>query len=88
MQPRGPRPGLPDLLAAQALLEALEPGWEAHASARSLAGVAAGNHAALRRALARIQMRSLDGSTPVAERAAQALRLTFDPSAWTTEDGR
>ena len=78
---RSPRPGLGDLLAAQALLQAMEPGWEAQTAARFLAGIAAGDQPALHRALARIQLRSLERATPIAERAAQALRLTFDPPA-------
>jgi hypothetical protein len=82
-QTRGPRPGLSDLLAAQALLQAMEPGWRAQASAASLARLAAGEETALRRALARIQLRNLERVTPVAERAAQALRLTVDPTAST-----
>jgi hypothetical protein len=77
-----------DLLAAQALLQAMEPGWEAQTSAQSLARAAGGDQAALHRALARIQLRSLDRPTPLVERAAQALRLTFDPPASTTGGGR
>ena len=83
-----PRPGLSDLLASKALLRAMELGWEAHASARSLAELAAGDQAALQRALARIQRRCLDRSTPVAERAALTLRLAFDPPASTMGGGR
>jgi hypothetical protein len=85
---QSPRPGLSDLLASQALLRAMELGWEAHASARSLAELAAGDQAALHRALARIQRRCLVRSTPVAERAALTLRLAFDPPASTTGGGR
>ena len=70
---------LSDLLAARALLQAMAPGWDAPSSARSLAGMASGDQKALHRALARIQLNSLDRPTPIAERAAQALRLSFDP---------
>jgi len=85
--PRGARAGLSDLLASQALLRAMELGWEAQASARSLAELAAGDQVALHRALARIQRRCLDRSTPVAERAALTLRLAFDPPP-STKGGR
>jgi hypothetical protein len=67
--------GLTDLLAARALLGAMEPDWKPEAAACVLARLAAGHDDALRRALAQIQLRSLEGSTPVAERAASALRL-------------
>jgi hypothetical protein len=77
-----------DLLAAQALLQAMEPGWEVQTAAHSLARAAAGDQAALHRALARIQLRSSDRATPVTERAAQALRLTLNPPASTTGGGR
>jgi hypothetical protein len=53
----------------------MEPDWKPEAAASVLARLAAGHDDALRRALARIQHRSLERSTPVAERAASALRL-------------
>jgi hypothetical protein len=53
----------------------MEPGWKPEAAASVLSRLAAGHDDALRRALARIQLRSLDRSTPVAQRAASALRL-------------
>jgi predicted DNA-binding transcriptional regulator YafY len=68
-------------LAAQALLQAMEPGWEPQAAASALACLAAGDEASLRRALARIQLRSLDRVSPVAERAARALRLAVEQPA-------
>jgi hypothetical protein len=70
-----PHSGLTDLLAARALLGAMEPGWRPEVAAGVLAQLAAGHDDALRRALARIQLRSLERSTPVTERAASALRL-------------
>ena len=70
-----PNSGLTDLLAARALLGAMEPGWNPEAAATVLAQLAAGHDDALRRALARIQLHSLERSTPVADRAASALRL-------------
>ena len=70
-----PHSGLTDLLAARALLGAMAPGWTPDAAAGVLAQLAAGHDDALRRALARIQLRSLERSTPVAERATSALRL-------------
>ena len=74
-----PRSGLGGLLAAQALLKAMDPGWEAQAAAGYLAGLAAGDEPALCRALARIQSSSWDAARPLAERAAQALRLALEP---------
>lgn len=76
---RRSRPELGDQLVARALLGAMDPHWEVHRAAGSLLGLAAGDEFALRRALARIQRRSLERATPVAERAAWALRLTLDP---------
>jgi hypothetical protein len=70
-----PVPGLTELLAARALLGAMESGWTPETAAGVLARLAAGHDDALRRALARIQLRSLERSTPVAERATSALRL-------------
>src|SRR5687767_3248689 len=65
-QMRTPMPSTPflqradhrDLLAAQALLQAMDPGWNVQTAAHSLARAAAGDRAALHRALARIQLRS------------------------------
>lgn len=76
--PCRPRPGLSDQLAAGALLHALEPGWTPDAAAAALARRAAGDRFALRHALARIQSRSLQRTSPVAERAVSALRLALD----------
>jgi hypothetical protein len=76
-----PIPGLTELLAARALLGAMEPDWKPEAAAGVLAELAAGHDDALRRALARIQLRSLERSTPVAERAASALRLASGVAA-------
>jgi hypothetical protein len=56
----------------------MEPDWKPEAAANVLARLAAGHEDALRRALARIQLRSLERSTPLAERAASALRLASD----------
>lgn len=78
--PCRPRPGLSDQLAAGALLHALEPGWTPDAAAAALARRAAGDRFALRHALARIQSRSLQRTSPVAERAVSALRLALDPT--------
>jgi hypothetical protein len=79
-----PKAGLTDLLAARALLGAMEPGWNPEAAATVLAQLAAGHDDALRRALARIQLRSLEGSTPVADRAASALRLASSSTPQTS----
>jgi hypothetical protein len=86
-RPWRPRPGLTDQLAAGALLHALEPDWTPGAAAAALALRADGDQFALRRALARIQLRSLERTTPVAERAASALRLALDSSPTTPVTG-
>jgi hypothetical protein len=71
------RSGLGERLSARALVQAMEPVWEARAAATSLAGLAGGDETALRRALARIQLHSSDRTAPVAERAMEALRLAI-----------
>jgi len=76
--PRSPRTGAGARLAARALIMAMEPEWELRVAATSLAGLAAGDQAALRRALARIQSRNLDGAAPFAGRAVRALRLALE----------
>src|SRR4051812_45403092 len=70
----GPRPRLSQQLTAAALRDALDPQWQPERAAATLNRQAAGNDVALRTALGRLQRRSLERSTPVARRAAQALR--------------
>jgi hypothetical protein len=77
-QPRRSRPGLSDELAARALLTALEPAWDLTAAAQDLFGLADRNDFALRVALGQIQLRNLERTTPVVERAIQALRLALE----------
>ena len=76
-----PRPRLSEHLARRALVEAMDPRWEARPAAAALSRHAAGNQTALRRALGRIQRRSLERPTPVGARAAQALRLALEVGA-------
>lgn len=75
---RRSHPELSDLLASQALLQAMAPGWEAEVSAESLVGLAAREPAALRHALFCIQSRNQHCPTPATQRAVQALRRAVD----------
>lgn len=73
----GPRLRLSEQLTANALVDAMDPRWQVSPAARRLVRRAGGNGVALRTALGRIQLRSLERPTPTAVRAARALRLAL-----------
>jgi hypothetical protein len=64
-------------VAARALLQALDTGWQPDSSAAALTQAAGGCRPVIECALAQIQLRSTDRTSPVARRATEALRLSL-----------